>query len=165
MPIVVFTAIATGTLYMQSTWNSAHQSVSTDDKNVETLNYVVVGMIAVFAAVMLVNLLVAEMTSRRREFAQLRLAGATPRQIFLLVGAENVLILTTGVLFGSLAALLTVIPYSIAVTHEALPDTSIGIYCAVVATVIVLCGASSVGAARRITRSAAIAVIHSAAPS
>jgi putative ABC transport system permease protein len=165
MPIVVCTAIVTGTLYMQSIWNSAHQSVSADDKNVETLNYVVVGMIAVFAAIMLVNLLVVEMTGRRREFAQLRLVGVTPRQILWLVGSENVLILTAGLLFGSFAALLTVVPYSIAVTHKALPDTSIGIYCAVVATVIVLGGATSVGAARRTLRAAAIAVIHSAAPS
>ena len=78
MPIIVCTAIATGTIYMQSIWNSRHSTGSADDKNIETLNYVVVGMIAVFAAVMLVNLLVAEMTNRRREFAQLRLIGSTP---------------------------------------------------------------------------------------
>lgn len=165
MPIVVCTAISTGTLYIQSIWNSAHPVMTADDKNTETLNYVVVGMLAVFAAVMLVNLLVAEMSNRRREFAQLRLTGATPRQILRLVGAENVLMLVTGVLFGSIAGLLSVVPYSVAVTNQALPDSSVGIYLAVVSAVVVLTLVASLGAARRAVRPAAIAVLRGAATS
>ncbi len=163
MPIVVCTAIATGTLYMQAIWNAGHRGTSADDRNTETLNYVVVAMIAVFAAVMLVNLLVADMTGRRREFAQLRLAGSTPWQVFRLVGTENVLLLIVGLVFGSLAGLLTVVPYSIAVTDQAVPGASIGIYLAVVAAVVLLTVISSLTAARRALRWPAIAVLHGAA--
>jgi putative ABC transport system permease protein len=163
MPIIVCTAIATGTLYMQSTWNLAHHGSSADDKSTETLNYVVVGMIAVFAAVMLINLLVANLTNRRREFAQLRLVGSTPGQVVRLVSIESVVLLIVGLLFGSLAALLTVVPYSMAVNHTMLPDTSIAAYGAVVAGVVVLTLLSSVSAARRSNRVPAIDVISSAA--
>ncbi|WP_433890337.1 FtsX-like permease family protein [Streptomyces sp. CA-111067] len=163
MPIVICTAISTGTLYMQAIWNSTRTTMTADDKNTATLNYVVVGVIAVFAAVMLVNLLVSETTNRRREFAQLRLTGATPRQILRQVFAENVLMLVTGVLFGSLAGLLSVVPYSLAVTDKAVPDTSIGIYLAVVGGVAALTVGASLAAARRTTRGPAITVLRGAA--
>ena len=45
-------------------------------KSVQMLNYVVVGMIALFVAIMLVNTLLAATTYRRGEFARQRLAGA-----------------------------------------------------------------------------------------
>lgn len=165
MPIVVCTAISVGTLYMQAIWNSAHPVMNADDKSTATLNYVVVGMLAVFAAVMLVNLIVADTSARHREFAQLRLTGATPRQILRLVGAETVLTLVTGVLFGSLAALLSIVPYSLAVTDKAVPDTSPGIYVAVVAGVAVLTLAAGLGSARRTTRVPATAVLRGAVAS
>lgn len=163
MPIIVCTAIATGTIYMQSIWNSRDSTGSADDKNVETLNYVVVGMISVFAAVMLVNLLVAEMTNRRREFALLRLIGSMPGQVYRMVGAETALLLAVGLLFGTLAGLLTVVPYSIAVDDKALPDTSGMIYVAVVVAVGLLTVTSSFTAAWRATHPAAVEVIHAAA--
>jgi putative ABC transport system permease protein len=163
MPIIVCTAIATGTLYMQSTWNSAHHASSADDKNTETLNYVVVGMIAVFAAVMLINLLVSDLTNRRREFAELRLIGSTPGQVARLVGIESVVLLVVGELFGSLAALLTVMPYSMAVNDTMLPDTSIAAYGAVVAGVVLITLVSGVSAVRRVSRVPAIDVIRASA--
>ncbi|SEG53546.1 putative ABC transport system permease protein [Actinacidiphila yanglinensis] len=165
MPIVVCTAISAGTLSMQATWNSAHPVMNADDKGTATLNYVVVGMIAVFAAVMLVNLVVAETTARRREFAQLRLTGATPRQVLRLVTAETVLTLVTGLLFGLLASLMSIVPYSLAVTDKALPDASFAICPAVVAGVAVLTLAAGLGAARRSTRAPAVGVLRGAVAS
>src|SRR5215468_9159883 len=51
MPIILFTGIALGTLYMQSTETGAPAGTSGETlagaKNVETLNFVIVGMIAV----------------------------------------------------------------------------------------------------------------------
>jgi putative ABC transport system permease protein len=152
MPIVVCTAISTGTLYMEAIWNGGRHPAAAEDKGTQMLNYVVVGMIAVFAAVMLVNLLVAEIAGRRGEFARLRLTGATPRQILRLVGAETALTLVTGVLFGSVAALTTVVPYSVAVSDRALPDTSAGVYAAVVAGVVALTVGASMTATRRAVR-------------
>ncbi|MEU6852649.1 ABC transporter permease [Actinacidiphila alni] len=152
MPIVLCTAISTGTLTMQAVWNSAHPQLSTDDKGTATLNYVVVGMLAVFAAVMLVNLVVAETTARRAEFAQLRLAGATPRQVLRQVTAETALTLVTGLLFGTLAAVASAVPYSLAVTGDALPSSAVGIHAAVVAGVAVLALGAALAAARRTGR-------------
>ena len=62
-------------------------------------------MIALFAAIMLVNTLIAATTYRRREFGQQRLAGATRGQVLRMVGVEGVVLAVTGVLFGALASL------------------------------------------------------------
>ena len=163
MPILVCTAISTGTLYMEAIWSGGRHSAAAEDKGTEMLNYVVVGMIAVFAAVMLVNLLVAEIAGRRGEFARLRLTGATPRQILRLVGAETALMLVTGNVFGSVAALLTVVPYSVAVSDRALPHTSAGVYAAVVVAVVALTVAASMTATRRAVRQPMTGALRGAA--
>ncbi len=160
MPIIVCTAIAVGTLYLQSIWNSAHPTSSSDDRTTETLNYVVVGIIAAFAAVMLVNLIVADLTGRRRDFAQLRLLGTTPHQVLRLVGSESVLMLVVGLVLGTAAGLLTVVPYSIAVSGTVVPDTSLLLYLSVVAAVILLTVAASQTAARRAIRMPAIEAVQ-----
>jgi ABC-type antimicrobial peptide transport system permease subunit len=162
MPIILFTGIALGTLYMQSIENGAPAGTSGETvagaKNVETLNFVIVGMIAVFAAIMLVNTLVAATTYRRQEFAQLRLAGSTPPQVRRMVALESLVLLATGVLFGTLAALFTVVPYNIARTDSVLPS-GVGIYVGVVAAAVVLTLAASLGAARRAVRTPAVEAV------
>jgi ABC-type antimicrobial peptide transport system permease subunit len=108
MPIIILVA-TTGTLYMQSIENGApavsNSSITAAEaRNLETLNYVVVGIFAAFAAIVLVNTLVAATTHRRQEFGQLRLAGSTRPQVFGMVSLESVVLLVTGVVFGSVAA-------------------------------------------------------------
>jgi putative ABC transport system permease protein len=167
MPIVVLTGMATGTLYMQAITNSVHRhtpgSSTADDKGVETLNYVVVGMIAVFAAVMLVNLLVATISERRREFAQERLIGATPSQIRWVVLTENIVLVIVGLLLGSIAAALTVVPFSLAKTNKVVPDAGVGSYLAIVGGVVVLTIGAALAAVRRTGRGAAITQLTAAA--
>lgn len=162
-PIILLTGLASGTLYMQSIDNSVLAAsggpATSDDKGVETLNYVVVGMICVFAAVMLINSLVAATVYRRREFGQQRLVGSTPPQVLRMVGIEGLALIVTGLLFGSFAGLVGVIPYSIARTGSVLPDSTIGIYLGIVGTVVVLTLASSVGAARRTIRTPAVEAV------
>lgn len=161
MPIILFTGIATGTLYMQAIENAAPAVTGGDitaaeAKNIETLNLVVVGVIAVFAAVMLINVLISATTQRRQEFARQRLAGATPPQVVGMVGIEGAALVATGILFGSLASLATVIPFSIARTHQVIPHASILIYLGIVATAVVLTLAASVGTARRAIQAPAV---------
>lgn len=160
-PIILFTAIATGVLYMQSIENAAAAPAMPADiaHTVETLNYVVVGMIALFTAVMLTNTLVATTVRRRREFGQLRLAGTTPPQVLRMVSLEATILTATGILFGSLAATTTVIPYSLAKIGTALPDTTITIYLGIVLLAAVLTLAASLGAARRTIGQPAIQTI------
>jgi putative ABC transport system permease protein len=163
IPITVLTSAATGTLYMQAITNSLRSAPGQGDKTVATVNYVIVGVITLFAAVMLVNLLVAIITDRRREFAQQRLAGATRRQVLGLVGAESGLLLSVGVLFGTIGGLLTVIPFSLKTTHRLIPHAPIGIYLGVLAGVVALTLAASLLAARRATRLGPVTVLLGAA--
>ncbi|MFI7119068.1 FtsX-like permease family protein [Amycolatopsis sp. NPDC049868] len=156
VPIILFTGIATGTLYMQAIENSAGTAPATIANSIETLNYVVVGMIALFAAVMLVNTVVAAIAGRRREFGQQRLIGSTPSQVLRLVGTEGTVLVAVGVLFGSLSAVVTVLPYSVARTGSPVPDETIGVYLAVVTIAVVLTLGSHVGAAAKAMRTPAI---------
>ncbi|UGQ14654.1 FtsX-like permease family protein [Yinghuangia sp. ASG 101] len=163
MPVVLFTAIGTATLVMQAVENDAMAasglSKTNQEKNVETLNFVVIGMIVAFAAIMLVNTLVAATANRRREFAQTRLAGATPRQILDVVVLEGVVLTATGVLFGTLASLTTILPYSYARTGDVLPGTGAGVYLGVVAVAAVLTVATGYAATRRAIRTPAISAV------
>ncbi|MCM0676230.1 ABC transporter permease, partial [Micromonospora phytophila] len=163
MPVILFTGISTATLSMQRVENRAlaAEGAVKDDvvKNVETLNYVVVGMIAVFAAIMLVNTLVAATTYRRREFGQQRLAGATPGQVLAMVGVEGAVLAVTGVLAGVAASLVTLVPYGIARTGSAVPDVSAWIYGGVLAVAVLLTFTASLGAAGRTLRVPAVAAV------
>ncbi|TDE13010.1 FtsX-like permease family protein [Jiangella asiatica] len=164
MPIILFTGIATGTLYMQSIENSAPPAASSsipaeDVAAIETLNLVVVGMLSVFAAIMVINTLVAATTYRRREFGQQRLVGSTPPQVMRMVGMEGVVLAAAGVLFGSIGSIVTVFPYSLARTGELLPDTTIGIYLAIVSVAATLTLASCLGAARKAIRMPAVQAV------
>jgi ABC-type antimicrobial peptide transport system permease subunit len=164
VPIILFTGIATGTLYMQSIENSAvspgaSTTTAADAKAIETLNFVVVGMIAIFAAIMLVNTLIAATTYRRQEFGQQRLAGSTPGQVLQMVGFEGAALATTGVLVGSLASVFAVIPYSIARTGSVFPDSTIAIYLGIIATAVALTMAASLGSARRAIRTPAVEAV------
>jgi putative ABC transport system permease protein len=162
MPIILFTGIALGTLYMQSIENGAPAGTSGETvagaRNVETLNFVIVGMIAVFAAIMLINTLVAATTYRRQEFAQLRLAGSTPSQVRRMVSLESVVLVATGVLFGTVASVFTVVPYNIARTDSVLPNGA-GIYLGIVAVAAVLTLAASLVATRRAIRTPAVEAV------
>ncbi len=161
VPIILLTGTATGTLYLQTIENSATVGVvkDADAHNVETLNFVVVGMIAVFAAIMLINTLVAATVHRRREFGQQRLIGSTPPQVLGMVGIEGAVLTVTGVLFGSIAAVIAVVPYSIARTGAVLPDESIALYLGIIAVAAVLTFAASLGAASRAIRTPAVQAV------
>jgi len=162
-PIVLFTAIGTGTLYMQSTENAAMAAAglakTADQKGIETLNFVVIGMIVLFTAIMLVNTLVAATTNRRREFGQQRLAGATPKQVLGMVAVEGAVLTGTGVLLGTFASLFTILPYASNRLDSALPDGSPAIYAGVVVLAAALTLVTAHGAARRAIRTRAVEAV------
>ncbi|UPK74232.1 ABC transporter permease [Nocardioidaceae bacterium SCSIO 66511] len=143
MPVVIFVGIATGTLYLMAIQADVTEGVVQDAeaKNIEFLNYVVVGMIAAFAAIMIVNTLVAAMQRRRREFGQQRLTGATPGQLLGMVGFESVLLTAVGIVLGVVASTATIVPYSLVKLDQPLPDNGLGLLIGVV----VLAGAVTIG--------------------
>jgi ABC-type antimicrobial peptide transport system permease subunit len=163
MPIILFTGIATGTLYMQDIDNNVTAAAgvarSSEQKSVELLNLVVIGMIALFACIMLVNTLVAATTYRKREFGGQRLAGATRGQVLRMVGFEGIALAVTGVLFGGLASLVGLLPYSITMTDSPVPDSPIWIFAGIAAVAGVVTLAAGVGTARRVTRTPAVEAV------
>lgn len=166
MPVILFAGIASGTLCMQAVENRAASAAglakSAEDKSIETLNFVVIGMIALFACIMLVNTLVAATTLRGREFGQQRLTGATPGQVLRTVTFESVVLSVTGIAFGSLAGLVTLIPFTVARTDGVLPETGAGLYAGIVAVAVLVTLASTLGTARRTLRTPAVEAVTAA---
>lgn len=160
MPIILFTGIATGTLYLlaiDDAARTASRAVSlTEARTIEALNLVVVGMIAVFAAIMVVNTLVAATLHRRREFGAQRLGGSTPGQVVSMVSAECALLALTGIVPGSLASLATVVPYSMVRLDRVLPDTGVGTYVGIVVVALAVTLGSALGATRIALRTPAV---------
>ena len=162
MPVLLFTGIATGTVYMQGIEDraAAGQIQPAFAQDIQTLNYVVVGMVTVFVAIMLVNTLIAATTHRRREFAQQRLAGATRGQVTGMVALEGVLITVTGVLGGLVASLFTVLPFGSARADRVWPDASPAAFGIVAAIAVVLTASALVQTARRALRGPATAAVR-----
>ena len=167
MPLILFTGMATATLYMQAVENDAIDAAgvpkSIDAKNLETLNLVVVGIIVVFSCIMLINSLYAATTYRRREFGQQRLAGATPGQVLGMVGIESLVLTVTGVFFGTAAGLAGIIPFTMVRTDSVLPDEGLGIWFGIVAVAGAAVLVTSLTTARRALRTPAVGAVSLAA--
>ncbi|WP_327578714.1 FtsX-like permease family protein [Streptomyces sp. NBC_00145] len=167
MPLILFTGMATATLYMQAAENDAIKSSglakSVEDKNLETLNFVVVGIIVAFACVMLVNTLYAATSYRVREFGQQRLAGATPGQVLGTVAVESLVLTVTGVFFGTVAGLAGIVPFTTVRTDSILPGQGLGIWLTVVALAATATFVTSLGTARRTLRVRAVDAVGIAA--
>ena len=82
---------------------------------------VVVAAICGFVVIGLVTTLALATASRRREFALLRLAGATRRQVLRSLRLEAVIVLGTGLAAGVLIAGVTLLMFATAVTGLPLP--------------------------------------------
>jgi putative ABC transport system permease protein len=163
MSLILFTAVATATLTMQAVESDAVEASglmkSVEAKNLETLNFTVVGIIVVFVCVMLVNSLYAATTYRDREFGQQRLAGTTPGQVLGTVSAETLILTVTGVLFGAVAALAGIVPFTVVRTDAVLPGEVYGIGAAVVAVAAAVTLGTSLATARRMLRTPAVGAV------
>lgn len=147
-PVVVLTSAAVGTLLLVDIDTRTLPAGTPDSDTINLLNNVVVGMLSLFAAIMVVNAFVAAIAHRRDELQRLRLIGATPRQVERSVVAEAGIVAAVGVVLGTLAALTTVVPFAIARHEGAVPDGGLWLVPAVVAAVVAL----TLGAARTSVR-------------
>ncbi|MFD5073859.1 FtsX-like permease family protein [Streptomyces sp. NPDC058371] len=167
MPLIMFTGMATATLYMQAVESDAIEASgvpkSIDAKNLETLNLVVVGIIVVFSCIMLINSLYAATAFRAREFGQQRLAGATPAQVLGAVGVEGVILTVTGVFFGTVAGLAGIVPFTLVRSDSALPDRGLGIWLAIVTVAAAATLGTSLATAVRTLRAPAVEAVALAA--
>ncbi|GAA0962039.1 ABC transporter permease [Actinocorallia libanotica] len=150
-PVVLFIGMGVGTLYMQDLDGEASAGLLPEEgqRTIETLNYVVTGMVSLFLCIMLINTLVASTAARTREFAQYRLAGATPGQVQRMAVLEGLAVTVAGVVLGTLASLVTILPFSYARTGTWTPDLDPFIYPATVALTAAVVLATSLLATRR----------------
>ncbi|MFE8968483.1 FtsX-like permease family protein [Streptomyces albogriseolus] len=167
MALILFTAVSTATLTMQAVESDAVAASglvkSVDAKNLETLNYTVVGIVVVFVCVMLINSLYAATTYRGREFGQQRLAGATPGQVLGVVGVEGLVLTVVGLLFGTLAALAGVVPFTVVRGDAVLPGQLAGVWAAVAVVGAAATVGTSLFTARRVLRTPAVRAVGATA--
>ncbi|MCX4911503.1 FtsX-like permease family protein [Streptomyces sp. NBC_00878] len=95
-------------------------------------NYTIVAMIVGYAAITVVNTLVAVTRKRRAEFGLQRLTGATRAQVLGMLGVEGALIAVIATVLGTAASATTIVPYSLVKNDSILPAGSIGIYLGIV---------------------------------
>nr|WP_246406153.1 FtsX-like permease family protein [Modestobacter versicolor] len=156
-PVLVLVGAGTGTLYLMQIENlTATRPDDVEADAIELLNYLVVGMITVFAAIMVVNGTVAAIADRRREFAQQRLAGATRSELTATVSIEALVLLVAALVFGGLASLGTVVPFSVAKTDGWLSGSGPGWFLGVAAVALVVTVGTAALGTRRATAGPAL---------
>ncbi|MEW2622342.1 ABC transporter permease [Streptomyces sp. NPDC048106] len=98
------------------------------------VNYLAMGLVLAFTAIAVVNTLAMSVADRVREFALLRLAGATRRQVLRMLRTESLSLLLLATALGSGIALAVLTAFSVGMTGRAAPAVTPLLYVAVVAT-------------------------------
>lgn len=102
------------------------------------VNYLAMGLVLAFTAIAVVNTLAMSVTDRVREFALLRLAGATRTQVLRMLRTEVLSVLTLATALGSGIALAVLTAFSVGMTGHAAPTVTPLLYVTVVATAALL---------------------------
>ncbi|WP_329545169.1 ABC transporter permease [Streptomyces sp. NBC_01356] len=97
------------------------------------VNYLAMGLVLAFTAIAVVNTLAMSVSERVREFAMLRLAGATRRQVLRMLRTETLSVLLLATALGSGIALAVLTAFSIGMTGGAAPAVTPLVYAVVVA--------------------------------
>ncbi|MER5212674.1 FtsX-like permease family protein [Streptomyces sp. NPDC002838] len=97
------------------------------------VNYLAMGLVLAFTAIAVVNTLAMSVSERVREFALLRLAGATRRQVLRMLRTEALSVLLLGTALGSAIALAVLTAFSVGMTGRAAPAVTPLVYVGVVA--------------------------------
>lgn len=150
-PVIVLTSSAIGTLMLVGI--DGRTLVGPAPEGAETinlLNNVVVGMLSLFAAIMVVNAFAAVVAQRKLELERLRLLGATPSQVEGSIVAEAAIVAAVGVVMGAIASLSTVVPFAVARDEGVIPDGQLWLPVAVGAVVVLLTLGAARGAVRRV---------------
>lgn len=97
------------------------------------VNLLAMGLVLAFTAIAVVNTLAMSVSERVREFALLRLAGATRRQVLRMLRTEALSLLLLGTTLGSAIALSVLTAFSVGMTGRAAPAVLPLVYVTVVA--------------------------------
>ncbi|MFF5856491.1 ABC transporter permease [Streptomyces sp. NPDC012751] len=96
------------------------------------VGYLAMGLVLAFTAIAVVNTLAMSVAERVREFALLRLAGATRRQVLRMLRTEALSVLFLATALGSGVALAVLTAFSVGMTGRAAPTVTPLLYVAVV---------------------------------
>ncbi|MGV9417738.1 FtsX-like permease family protein [Streptomyces sp. NPDC003674] len=97
------------------------------------VNYLAMGLVLAFTAIAVVNTLAMSVAERVREFALLRLAGATRRQVLRMLRTEALSVLLLATALGSGISLAVLTAFSLGMTGRAAPTVVPVLYVTVVA--------------------------------
>ncbi|MER6273455.1 FtsX-like permease family protein [Streptomyces sp900105755] len=98
------------------------------------VNFLAMGLVLAFTAIAVVNTIAMSIADRVREFALLRLAGATRGQVLRMLRTEVLSVLTLATALGSGIALAVLTAFSVGMTGRAAPTVTPLLYVTVVAT-------------------------------
>jgi putative ABC transport system permease protein len=90
--------------------------------------YVLLAVIGLFCAMALVNAITMATAERAREFALLRLVGASKRQVRAMVRAETMIVVAFGLTIGSIVAAPGLAAFSYSLTGSAMPSIPLKAY-------------------------------------
>ncbi|MEU6272860.1 ABC transporter permease [Streptomyces populi] len=109
-----------------------HLQAQRQQANAE-VNHLAMGLVLAFTAIAVVNTLAMSVSERVREFALLRLAGATRRQVLRMLRTEALSVVLLATALGSGIALAVLTAFSVGMTGRAAPSVTPLLYVAVVA--------------------------------
>jgi putative ABC transport system permease protein len=137
-------------------WVAGRDALVAGQSSVERMlragNYAVVILVIGYSALSVINTMVAATGHRRREFGLMRLAGATRSQVLSMMTVEGLIATVTGVVLGSVAALVTLVPFSLVKNDGPLPAGPWWLYLVVVGFVTTVTLASTLVTTLRATR-------------
>ena len=102
------------------------------------ITFAVVGVILAYAALSLVNSLVAALAGRRAELGLLRMAGATRRQLRRMLTAEALVVAAIGAIAGTVVAAVGLVPLAMATAGSPLPSGPVWVFPAVLCVIAAL---------------------------
>jgi putative ABC transport system permease protein len=124
-----------------------------------TAVYVFIMLIGLYTAISVVNTLFAVTAARVREFAALRLAGSTRRQVLRMAGGEAAITVAVAVIVGTLVAATTLVSSSLALARTTAFAAPPLVYLSIVALAAVLGLAATLLAARLAVRRSPVSIV------
>lgn len=131
-----------------------------EQQNAE-VNLLAMGLVLAFTAIAVVNTLAMSVSERFREFALLRLAGATRRQVLRMLRTETLSVLILATALGTGIALAVLTAFSIGMTGSAAPGLLPLVYGSVVGAAALLALAATALPGRLALRSRPVEVATS----
>lgn len=123
-PMIVLTSTTVGVAVLTDIDARTLSEAVAQADLIRMLNGVVAALIALFAAVLVINANRATQTRRRAELSRLRLLGALPGQVAGVVRTEWLVVSSLGVVLGLVASCATTVPFALARDEGAVADSA-----------------------------------------